>query len=197
MLCITNSIFHQADKYKTTWMHPRPKQWHLIDFVVIKQRVIQGMWITNAMCGAECWTDHRLVRSFLKLCIAPTQCKHPKVIRSTLNMTRLRCPYHYNKLRETLDEKLKASVPHDEDSSEKWCQFKKIITETAKAALGPKKCEHQDWFNENDKCITQLLHVKSQAYVEWKNHLSSKSKANKFRHLRGQAQKELNEMKDH
>ena len=25
-LCITNTIFRQADKFKTTWMHPRSKQ---------------------------------------------------------------------------------------------------------------------------------------------------------------------------
>ena len=28
-LTITNTLFHQADKYKKTWMHPRSKQWHL------------------------------------------------------------------------------------------------------------------------------------------------------------------------
>ena len=109
----------------------------------------------------------------------------------------LRHPYHYNRFRETFDEKLNASAPHAEDSSEKWCQFKMIVTEAAKAILGPKKCEHQDWFSENDKCITQLLHEKSQAYVEWKNDPSSKSKVDTFRHLRRQAQKGLYEMKDH
>ena len=76
-------------------------------------------------------------------------------------MARLRHPYHYNRFWETLDEKLKASAPHAQDSSEKWCQFKKIITETVKAVLGPKTCKHQDWFDENDEFITQLLHAKN------------------------------------
>ena len=167
MLSITNTIFYQADKYKTTWMHPRSKQWHLIDFVIVKQRDIQDVRITHAMCSAECWTDHILVRSVLKLHIAPTQQKHLNVIRSPFNMARLRHPSYYSRFWETLDEKLKASALHAEDSSEKWCQFKKNITETAKAVLGAKKCEHQDWFDENDECNTQLLHAKNQAYVEW------------------------------
>ena len=167
MLCITNTTFHQTDKYKATWMHQRSKQWPLIDFVIFKLRDIQDIRITCSMHGAECWSDHRLVRSILRLHIAPTQHKHSKVIRSSLNTARLRHPYNCNMFWETLDEKLKASAPYTEDSSEKWCQFKKIVTETAKAVLGPKKCKHQDWFDENDECITQLLHEKTQAYVKW------------------------------
>ena len=27
-LAITNTVFRMADKYKTSWMHPRSKQWH-------------------------------------------------------------------------------------------------------------------------------------------------------------------------
>ena len=119
MLCITNTIFHQADKYKTTWMHPRSMQWHLTDFIIVKQRDIHDMRITSAMHGTECLPDYRLVRSCLKLHIAPTQHKHPKLIRSPFNMARLRHPYHYNRFLETSDEKIKASAPHTEDSSEK------------------------------------------------------------------------------
>ena len=75
--------------------------------------------------------------------------------------------------------------------------FKKIIIETAKGVLGPKKHEHQDWLDENDKCISQLLHEKNQAYVEWQNDPNSISKADKFRHLREQAKKRLCAMKYH
>ena len=36
-LCITNSLFSMVYKYKTTWMHPRSKHWHMIDFVIVHQ----------------------------------------------------------------------------------------------------------------------------------------------------------------
>ena len=45
-----------------------------------------------------------------------------------------------------------------------------------KAVMGPKKHKHQDWCDENDECITQLLHAKNQTYIEWHNDPSSKSK---------------------
>ena len=66
-LTISNTLFQQADKYKTTWMHPRSKQWHLIDYVICRQRDICDIRITRVMRGADCWTDHRLVRSIIAL----------------------------------------------------------------------------------------------------------------------------------
>ncbi|KAI8495015.1 hypothetical protein Bbelb_270010 [Branchiostoma belcheri] len=36
-LAITNTIFQQKDSLKTTWMHPRSKHWHLIDYILVRQ----------------------------------------------------------------------------------------------------------------------------------------------------------------
>ncbi|KAG6935919.1 craniofacial development protein 2, partial [Chelydra serpentina] len=80
-LAITNTIFRQADKYKTTWMHPRSKQWHLIDYIIVQQIDIRDVRITRAVCGAECWMDHRMIRSILNLHIVPTCLKCPKTIK--------------------------------------------------------------------------------------------------------------------
>lgn len=37
-LTITNILFQQPNNHMTSWMHPRSKDWHLIDFVVTKER---------------------------------------------------------------------------------------------------------------------------------------------------------------
>ena len=37
-LLITNTTFRLKDKHKTSWMHPRSKHWHLLDYVIIRQR---------------------------------------------------------------------------------------------------------------------------------------------------------------
>ena len=49
-LCITNTVFRQADKFKTTWMHPRSKQWHSIDYIIVRQRELQDVCICYAWC---------------------------------------------------------------------------------------------------------------------------------------------------
>ena len=89
-LCITNTVFRQADKFKTTWMHPRSKQWHLIDYIIVRQRDLRDVCITRAMRGAECWTDHTLIRAMLKLHIAPAQRKRPKTVRAAFDIAKLK-----------------------------------------------------------------------------------------------------------
>ena len=98
-LCITNTLFRMADKYKTTWMHSRSKHWHLIDFIIVGQRDIRDVRVTRAMRGTECWTDHRLVRAVLTLHIAPPHRNRPKTVSATYNVARLKDPSY--RARET------------------------------------------------------------------------------------------------
>ena len=75
-LLISNTIFRLPTRNKTTWMHPRSKHWHLIDFVIVRKKDRQDVRVTTSMCGADCWTDHRLIISKMKLRIIPK--RHPQ-----------------------------------------------------------------------------------------------------------------------
>lgn len=70
-LSITNTIFQQKDSLKTTWMHPRSKHWHLIDYILVRQRDLKDVFHTRVMPSAECHTDHRLVRCKLSFHFKP------------------------------------------------------------------------------------------------------------------------------
>lgn len=70
-LVITNTIFQMKNRVKTTWQHPRLKHWNLLDNVVVRKRDRQDVLSTRAMRGAECWTDHLMVRSKLRMSIHP------------------------------------------------------------------------------------------------------------------------------
>ena len=50
-----------------TWMHPATKKYHMIDFIVMCEG--QGMFCKDVqvMRGANCWSDHRLVRAKLRV----------------------------------------------------------------------------------------------------------------------------------
>ena len=37
-LIVTNTMFKQKDECKTTWMHPRSRHWHMIDFIITRCR---------------------------------------------------------------------------------------------------------------------------------------------------------------
>ena len=37
-LTLTNIIFQPRNSQKTTWLHPRSKHWHLLDYVIVRQQ---------------------------------------------------------------------------------------------------------------------------------------------------------------
>ena len=67
-LVITNTLFQQAEKYKISWMHPRSKHWHLIDYTIIRQRDIYDVRKTRARRCRVCWSDHIMIRSQMYRC---------------------------------------------------------------------------------------------------------------------------------
>ena len=105
-LTITNTLYWQANKYKTTWMHPRSKQWHMINFAIVSRQDIQKLCITRVMRAAECWMDHQLVMTTLRLHFAPPQHKWPKTVHSAFNTARLKHPRCRNQFQEELAKKL-------------------------------------------------------------------------------------------
>ena len=68
-LAITSTFFQLRDMHMTSWMHPSSKHWHLIDYVIVRCLDMNKVQITRAMRGAECSTDHRLIRSTLRLAV--------------------------------------------------------------------------------------------------------------------------------
>ena len=71
MTCWSQTHFHLCTHNKTSWMHLQSKHWHLIDYVITRRRDLQDVKVTKAMCGAECWTDHRLILTKLNVKIQP------------------------------------------------------------------------------------------------------------------------------
>nr|VZI15704.1 unnamed protein product [Spirometra erinaceieuropaei] len=60
-LILTNRFFCLPEREKATWRHPRSRQWHLLDCVLVRRRDQRDVLVTKAIAGADGWTDHRLV----------------------------------------------------------------------------------------------------------------------------------------
>ena len=64
---IMNTWFQKKQHHLTTWKHPATKQMHMIDYIVM--RADQRCLCTDVqvMRGANCWSDHRMVRMKMRL----------------------------------------------------------------------------------------------------------------------------------
>ena len=82
-LLITSTVFRLPTRNKMSWIHPRSKHWHLIDYVIVRRKDTQDVRVTEIMCGAHCWTNHRLVVSKLNLRIQPARRPQGKKVPET------------------------------------------------------------------------------------------------------------------
>ena len=70
-LFISSTQFYHKGDHITTWMHPRSRQWHLLDYVIVRQRDMQDVCNVRTLRGEDCWNDHALVRAKFRMVIKP------------------------------------------------------------------------------------------------------------------------------
>ena len=82
-LLITNTVVRLPTRRKTSWMHLCSKHWHLINYAIVRRKDRQDVRVTQTMCGADCWTDHRLVTKT----VGGADCwTDPRLVVSKLNL---------------------------------------------------------------------------------------------------------------
>ncbi|BHF76312.1 hypothetical protein SprV_0501941000 [Sparganum proliferum] len=207
-LILTNTFFCLPGREKATWRHPRSRQWHLLDYVLVRRRnqrnVLVGKWIA----GDDGWTDHRLVISKMRICLQARRRPQGKRPPGKLYIGLLSLPAHYlhisNELAQRLDNipiAAVAAVEADDVAAEntsvenRWCQLRDTIQSTALAVLGPALRQHQDWFDDNVAVISSLLAEKNRLHKAYVDHPTADNKA-AFYCSRRHLQQRLCEMQD-
>ena len=194
-LLITNTVYRLPHRNRTSWMHPRSKHWHLIDYVITRRRDRQDVLITKSMCGADCYTDHKLIVSRLSLRILPKRRPQGQKVAKKVNITKLKVKETKDKFVNALNSGLKDINICPTDPEENWKNIKGLLQTTALETLGPVKRKHHDWFDENDPEIQSLLDHKHKIHLAF---LNEKSQANKDRYnnARRNLETKLNEMRN-
>jgi len=195
-LVITNTIFRQQNRNKASWQHPRSKHWHLIDFIIVRKRDQGEVIITKAVTAAdECWTDHRLISSVMKLKLKPKRrSQNKQQLNKKYNVGKLQDP----KTAQKLEQKLLQTLPvqTDPDPGQHWEQFKSAVKEVCDEVLGHKKKKHQDWFDENNEELQQLTDKKRQTYQQLQNNPNSPNLQANYKELKKKVQNRVREVKN-
>ena len=153
------------------------------------------------MRGAECWTDHRLVRSTMQLRIRPPARKQKPTKR--LNVQACKDPATVEALQCCIEEKLReipeapADTPREAATlTDDWTTFCNSLQEASEAVLGFKSKKHQDWFDDNNTHIHALLYERNLAYAATLRNPDSTDARDKWKELRSRVQKELRQMEN-
>nr|VZI05690.1 unnamed protein product [Spirometra erinaceieuropaei] len=146
-LILTNTFFCLPEREKATWRHPRSRQWHLLDYVLVRRR-------DSGTCCNE------LAQRLDNLIIAAD-----------------------------------AAAAENASVENRWCQLRDTVQSTALAVLGRAPRQHQDWFDDNDAAIKNLLAEKNRLHKAYVDHPTEDNKAAFYRSRR-QLQQRLREMQD-
>ena len=195
-LIITNTIFQQQTNHKTTWMHPGTKEWHMIDYVITRQRDIKDVNHTRAMCGASTWSDHKLVKSKLSLRVKASQRRHRIKPNRKSDVSKLKSAEVRERLALKLKEGYEVAGNLGLTATASWDTFKDITLNATEEVLGFPERKHRDWFDDNDTVIKPLLSELHDLHIEAIDDKGNDIKANAYRSCKQQAQQSLRNMKN-
>nr|VZI05407.1 unnamed protein product [Spirometra erinaceieuropaei] len=102
-----------------------------------------------------------------------------------------------NELAQRLDNLPIADDAAAENASveNRWCQLRDTVQSTALGVLGRAPRQHQDWFDDNDAAIRNLLAEKNRLHKAYVDHPTEDNKAAFYRSRR-QLQQRLREIQD-
>lgn len=188
-LTITNTMFRQKDKYKTSWKHPRSGHWHLIDYVIVRNRDVKEVCITRAMRGAECWTDHRMIRSKLKLRDRPKFFKRPRIQNETIYFESLAHDLtKQTDFRQQIIDMFTDGREEQTGIEEDWNFFKNTLNTVGKNVCGVKTKRTKDWFSENEREIMPLIEEKRKMFQKTLNDPSNRDFMNEYKNIKREVQ---------
>nr|VZI03351.1 unnamed protein product [Spirometra erinaceieuropaei] len=160
-LILTNTFFCLPEREKATWRHPRSRQWHLLDCVLVRSRDQRDVLVTKAIAGAD---GNELAQRLDNFPIS-------------------------------VDAADAAATAENASVENRWCQLRDTVKSTALAVLGRAPRQHQDWFDDNDATIRNLLAEKNRIHKAYVDHPTDAIKAAFYRSRR-QLQQRLREMQD-
>lgn len=141
--CYTNTIFHQKDKFKNSWKHPRSSHWHMLDYIITRQCHTNDVTLTRAMRWAEWRTDHRLVRAQFEFQILPLI--HKQATRKKIYCGVLKDPGVRDSFRAIIATCLSSHTIQATDPDEEWHKLCFIMLKSAEATIGLERSSNADW----------------------------------------------------
>ena len=132
---------------------------------------MQDVRVTKTMCGADYWTDQRLVVSKLNLRIQPVGRTQGKKAPKRLDVSKPNQDSMRQAFLMDICNQLDAINLSSENPEENWTVFHKTVH-----SLGHSSRKHQDWFDENDDEIQRLLEEKHRLHKAHQDDTRSVSK---------------------
>ena len=174
-LCITNYYYHHKLCHKATWMHPRSKKFHQIDYIITRQRDRLLIPDTRVFHSVDVWSDHFYVGSsiFIPKCRTHSSTHKRQPCSGHFAVHRLALPEVLKGFQDSVTKALSSLQSNQPDLNSSlgsdvesiWSCFVQAVTSAADTYIGPQThCPLPDWFRDNISVIQPLLHDKKHLF---------------------------------
>ena len=156
-------FFKTKWQHKVSWRHPRSKNWHQLDLILVRRHRINDVLLTRSYQSADCNSDHSLVCCKMHISKKFMHNSNNLARKVRLNVGAMRDKENIKKF-STLMPSVSSS---DTSASESWSRIEKSIYQNAFETFGKNKHANKDWFEENINILSPLLKKKRQAHVDY------------------------------
>ena len=171
------------DHWYYSWQHPRSKRCHLLDDVITRKVYLADIRSTRAMRGADCSTDHYLIRSLCNLHIKPPGRKIGPTPVTKLNVSKLGDSEMQKVLMVHMETNM-MNLSYNGTINNQWETLCEKVYKTSVDTLGHTTRKHHDWFDENDAEILSLLEERRRTHDAF---LSQQTRNRKLRYTQAKS----------
>ena len=165
-LSIMNTWFQKKEIHHGTWTHPATKKCHMTDFVVMRTGQKCYCKDVQVMRGANCWTDHKLVRAKLNI-VVPRYAGRKEKSCIPFAVHELSTSARRDEYQESLKQHLLDRPHNDDDTAERnWDALKYCIVTVAEESVGRGKRKQPEWFEESSELLVPLIEAKNEAQLK-------------------------------
>ncbi|CAI9716076.1 Hypothetical predicted protein [Octopus vulgaris] len=132
----------------------------------------------------------------MKIKLRPKVKYHSKESRvKKFNIKALQDPKTHVTFQQCLQVNLQNKTPNHL-VEENWNQLKETIITTCEETIGRKKTKHQDWFDDNDEALKELIDQKRKAFISSQNDPKSVTKRESFKKCKAAVQRTTRTLKN-
>ena len=200
---VCNTWFPKKAIHKQTWQHPKSKQWHCIDYAIMRKSHRRRCMDVTVMRGAQCNTDHMMLKMKLQFGKKNYKSRGSGRLMKRYDVLKLQGRSMDDKGRTTtrgkfeneVCERIQKEWKSDGTVEEKWNVMKTALCETASSVLGTACKRQADWFRESDDDLRPLIEERNRLHASWLNTGSDRDKR-KFVKARTKARQAIREAKN-
>ena len=159
---VMNMMFQKKRIHQYTWQHPGSKQWHCIDYVLIRKNQKRYCVDVSVIRSAMCWTDHNSLCAQLKVKVGRRRVQAAKKTVSTLRNGEV-CERFVKKVCEMVDDKWDDSA----GSVEMWETVRDSMVDAAEDTLGWERGMQPDWFREKGHLLKPQIEKRNLLFHKW------------------------------